>query len=71
MCYIRIMTTHLRDIFNEWQNNLAFREEFKKDPIAALQHAGFEASPADLEKIQAMLKHDASTNEKLDDRINK
>lgn len=65
------MTTNLHDIYNEWQNNLAFREEFKKNPLEALKHAGFEVSPADLEKIQALLKHDQSTNEKLDDRINK
>lgn len=65
------MTTNLQDIFSEWQNNLAFREEFKKNPLEALKKAGFEVSPADLEKIQAMLKHDKSEDEKLDDRINK
>lgn len=65
------MTTTLRDIFNEWQNNLTFREEFKKNPLEALKHAGFEVSATDLEKIQALLKHDKSKNEKLDDRINR
>lgn len=63
--------TDLQEIIYEWQNNLAFREEFKKNPEAALKNAGFSVSPEDLEKILAMLKLDKSKNEKLDDRINK
>lgn len=65
------MAANLREIYNEWQNNLAFREEFKKNPLEALKKAGFEVSPEDLNKIEAMLKLDKSKNEKLDDRINK
>lgn len=63
--------TNLNEILSEWQNNLSFREEFKKSPLDALKNAGFEVSPTDLVKIQAMLKHDKSQDEKLDDRINK
>lgn len=63
--------TNLQEIYNEWQNNLKFREEFKKNPEQALKEAGFEVSPEDLQKIQAMLKIDKSKNEKLDDRISK
>lgn len=64
-------TTNLEAIIYEWQNNLTFREEFKKNPQLALKNAGFEVSEADLAKILAMLKLDKSKDEKLDDRINK
>jgi len=63
--------TNLIEIFSEWQSNLKFREEFKKDPEQALKDAGFEVSPEDLAKIKAMLKLDKTKNEKLDDRISK
>lgn len=63
--------TDLQDIIYEWQNNLTFREEFKKNPEQAIKNAGFEVSKEDLDKILAMLKIDKSNNEKLDDRINK
>ncbi len=62
---------NLQDIIYEWQNNFKFREEFKKDPISALKNAGFEVNQEDLDKILAMLKLDASNNEKLDERKNK
>lgn len=63
--------TNLQDIIYEWQNNLTFREEFKKNPEQALKNAGFQVNKEDLDKILAMLKLDKSKNEKLDDRINK
>lgn len=63
--------TDLQAIIYEWQNNLTFREEFKKNPEQAMKNAGFEVSKEDLDKILAMLKLDKSKNEKLDDRINK
>lgn len=63
--------TNLQEIIYEWQNNLKFREEFKKNPELALKNAGFEVSSEDLVKIMAMLKLDRSKDEKLDDRINK
>lgn len=63
--------TNLESIFKEWQNNLQFREEFKKDPELALKNAGFEVSSEDLAKIKAMLTWDKSKDEKLDDRISK
>ena len=65
------MTTNLLEIYNEWQNNLAFREAFKKDPMQALKNSGFEVSPEDFVKIEALLKIDKSKDEKLDDRISK
>lgn len=49
------MMTTLKDVLYEWQNNPAFREAFKKDPIQALQEAHFELNPDDLTKIQSML----------------
>lgn len=63
--------TNLIEIFSEWQSNLTFREEFKKNPEQALKNAGFEVNASDLVKIQAILKLDTSKNEKLDDRISK
>lgn len=63
--------TNLHDILTEWQTNLSFREQFKKNPESAMRDAGFELSNADLEKIRAMLKLDKSSNDKLDDRISK
>lgn len=63
--------TNLQDILYEWQNNFEFREEFKTDPISALKNAGFKVNQEDLDKILAMLKLDASNNEKLDERKNK
>lgn len=63
--------TNLQEIFMEWQSNLQFREEFKKDPEMALKHAGFEVTERDLVKIRAMFKLDKSKDEKLDDRISK
>ncbi|OGT43914.1 MAG: hypothetical protein A3F42_00615 [Gammaproteobacteria bacterium RIFCSPHIGHO2_12_FULL_37_34] len=63
------MTT-LQEIYQAWQNNLIFREEFKKNPEQALKNAGFNVSSEDLTKIKAMFKL-KSKNEKLDDRINK
>lgn len=49
------MTT-LHDVLTEWQNNLEFREQFKKNPIAALKTAGFTLQPDDLAKVQSLLK---------------
>lgn len=63
------MTT-LEEIYQEWQNNLKFREEFKKNPEQALKNAGFEVTAEDLAKIKAMFNL-KSKNEKLDDRINR
>jgi hypothetical protein len=72
--YVRIRSTvmtNLTEIYSEWQSNLKFREDFKKNPEQALKDAGLEVSPEDLIKIKAMLKLDKSKNEKLDDRISK
>ncbi len=63
--------TSLQEIYNEWQNNLEFRKNFKKNPKQALIDAGFEVSNSDYKKIEAMLNFDKSKNEKLDDRISK
>jgi hypothetical protein len=73
-CEEAVMTqTNLQEIFNEWQNNRIFREEFKQNPWAALKNAGFEVTPEDFSKIESMvkLKMDKSKSEELDDRINK
>lgn len=63
--------TNLQEILSEWQSNLKFREDFTKNPLQALKDAGFEVSAGDLVKIQAILKLDKSSNEKLNDRISK
>lgn len=63
--------TSLLEIYDVWQSNLKFRENFKKNPEQALKEEGFDVSPEDLAKIKAMLKFDKSKNEKLDDRISK
>ena len=63
--------TNLQEIYSEWQNNPEFRKELKKNPTQALKSAGFEVTPEDFAKIEAMLKFDKSKNEKLDDRISK
>lgn len=63
--------TNLVEIYSEWQSNMKFREDFKKNPEFALKEAGFEVSADDLDKIKAMLKFDKAKNEKLDDRISK
>ena len=63
--------TQLIDIYCEWVNNLRFRQDFHKDPEAALKEAGFEVNPQDLIKIKAMLRLDTSKDENLDDRISK
>ncbi len=61
----------LKDIFSEWQSNLEFRENFKKNPEDALKKAGFDLSEEDLLKIKALLTLNKSDNEKLDERISK
>jgi hypothetical protein len=61
----------LQDILDQWQNNLYFRESFKKNPEKALKDAGLTVSAEDLDKIKSMLAVDTSNNEKLEDRINK
>jgi hypothetical protein len=59
--------TNLKEILDEWQSNLKFREDFKKNPIEALHHAGFKVTEEDLAKIKSTLKK----SEVLDKRINK
>jgi len=61
----------LKEVFDLWQNNLKFREEFKKNPIQALKNAGLELSAEDLQKIQLRLGNPKTKDEPLDDRISK
>jgi hypothetical protein len=58
----------LEDVISEWQSNLQFKENFKKNPQKALADAGLSLSEEDLQKIKTMLKIDDGT---LDGRINK
>lgn len=58
----------LEDVLTEWQANLQFKEEFKKNPEQALANAGLILSPADLIKIKTLLNIDDG---ELDGRINK
>lgn len=44
----------LKDVYGKWQNDPKFREEFKKDPLLALQTRNFELSPADLQKAKKL-----------------
>ncbi|MFZ2315882.1 MAG: hypothetical protein WAW86_09540 [Gammaproteobacteria bacterium] len=63
--------TNLQEVFSEWQSNLEFRENFKKNPEDALKKAGFVLNEEDFAKIHALLTLDKSKNEKLDERISK
>jgi hypothetical protein len=58
--------TTLQEIFTEWQNNLTFRKDFKKNPELALKNAGFEVSQEDMQKIQSLVK--IKESEALDKR---
>jgi len=58
----------LQDVITEWQNNLQFRKDFKKNPHHALTEANLVLSAEDLEKVKVILSSDNGT---LDDRINK
>lgn len=62
---------NLGEIMTEWQNNLQFREAFKKNPELAIREAGFNLAPEDMEKIKALLNYDKTQNEELDNRENK
>lgn len=62
----------LQKILDEWQNNIQFREAFKKNPEEALKEAGFDITSQELDKIKSLIKsqhHDI--NEELDKRISK
>lgn len=64
----------LEDVLNEWQNNLHFKEEFKKNPEKALMTAGLTLNASDLQQIKSMLKikDDGGNGDgELDKRINK
>ncbi len=58
----------LEEVLSEWQNNIHFKEEFKKNPQAALTKAKLTLSDVDLKKISVMLHLD---DELLEKRINK
>ena len=58
----------LEDVLAEWQANLQFKEELKKNPEKALANAGLVLSSTDLAKIKNLLNIDDSELEK---RINK
>lgn len=59
--------TSLEEVYSEWQNNLEFRDAFKKNPKSALETWGYELNKQDLAK---MLKF-KNDNQKLDERVNK
>ncbi|MDR3477342.1 MAG: hypothetical protein P4M14_04855 [Gammaproteobacteria bacterium] len=65
----------LEDVLTEWQNNLYFKQEFKKNPEKALASAGLTLSQEDLLKIKSMLKisddETGNKSDELDKRINK
>jgi hypothetical protein len=49
---------NLEDVINEWQNNPAFKEQFKKNPEKALNEAGLKLNAEDLKTIKFILKLD-------------
>lgn len=69
------INSNLQEIYTEWENNLKFRDEFKKNPEKALSDAGFILSEDDLSKVKSMfiIKNSAGgqDSEELDKRINK
>lgn len=58
---------NLEAVYNEWSNNLQFREAFKKDPQQALETWGLTLSDDELKKMLKLKE----LNEELDKRINK
>ena len=58
----------LEDVLMEWQNNLAFKEAFAKNPEKALRDAGLTLNKSDTLKIKTLLN---IQDEDLDGRINK
>ena len=58
----------LEDVLTEWQSNLQFKENFRKNPVQALADANLNLNAEDLTKIKIMLRIDDG---KLDERINK
>jgi hypothetical protein len=63
----------LQDVYDRWQNNAEFRNEFKNNPETALRNAGLELSATDLSKIKSLLdrKENSLENDELDGRISK
>lgn len=61
----------LEDVLTEWQNNLEFRENFKKNPVSALKKAGLKLSEEDLKKVRSLLRQKKNKDENLNERINK
>lgn len=64
---------NLKDILEKWQSDLQFRQDFHKNPEAALKSAGLELDIKDLEKVRAMLqlKQKGTLNDDLEKKINK
>lgn len=61
--------SQLEEVYQAWQNNFTFREQFKKNPVTALKEIGLELNETDFKKIQHLLK--IEENEELAKRINK
>lgn len=57
----------LKEAYSEWQNNPKFRDEFKKDPKAALKAWNIKLDDDDLKKMLQMKE----INDELEKRINK
>ena len=58
----------LEEVYLKWQNDPAFKEEFKNNPKKALEKAQLELSPEEQEKILKLFKF---SDEELEKRINK
>jgi len=65
-----VSAAELKEVFEAWANDLEFRTQFKKNPVLALQNAGFSFEVDKLQKVLSLLKAQESyiKNEALDKR---
>lgn len=56
----------LKDVYSKWENDIAFRNAFKKNPQQALQDFQIELTEDDLKKAKKLF-----VGEELDKKISK
>lgn len=63
----------LTKIFDVWESNPQFREEFKNNRIEALKHFGFELNEEEVDQVTALFRSQSphDIDEPLDPRISK
>lgn len=62
----------LIDVLTKWQNDLQFREEWKKNAAEALKKADMHLDEEDFQKVQSLLNNkEILMHELLEKKINK